>query len=70
MLVPWILVAAPFGAMVMRFVQAAILEEIDSDYVRTAVAKGLSRRDVIRRHAARRVASRWPRWSACRCRRS
>jgi peptide/nickel transport system permease protein len=53
MLVPWILVASPFGAVVMRLAQAAILEEIGSDYVRTAVAKGLPRREVIRRHAAR-----------------
>jgi peptide/nickel transport system permease protein len=53
MLVPWILVAAPFGAVVMRLAQAAILDEIDSDYVRTAEAKGLPRRTVIGRHAAR-----------------
>ena len=44
MLVPWILVAAPFGAVVMRLARAAILEEIDSDYVRTAAAKGLPQR--------------------------
>jgi peptide/nickel transport system permease protein len=53
MLVPWILVAAPFGAVVMRLARVAILEEIGSDYVRTAAAKGLSRRKVMRRHAAR-----------------
>ncbi|MGZ8650006.1 MAG: ABC transporter permease subunit, partial [Solirubrobacteraceae bacterium] len=53
MLVPWILVAAPFGAVVMRLARPAILEAIDSDYVRTATAKGLPRRQVIRRHAAR-----------------
>ena len=53
MLVPWILVAAPFGAVVMRLARAAILEEIGSDYVRTAAAKGLSQRKVMRRHAAR-----------------
>jgi len=53
MLVPWILVAAPFGAVVMRLARATILEEIDSDYVRTAAAKGLSRRVVMRRHATR-----------------
>jgi peptide/nickel transport system permease protein len=51
MLVPWILVAAPFAAVVMRLARAAILEEIDSDYVRTAAAKGVTRRRVIRRHA-------------------
>ncbi len=52
MLVPWILIAAPFGAIVMRLARVTILEEIDSDYVRTAAAKGLSQRKVMR-HAAR-----------------
>jgi peptide/nickel transport system permease protein len=53
MIVPWIVVAAPFAAVVMRLVQATMLEEVASDYVRTAEAKGLSRRRVIRRHAGR-----------------
>jgi len=52
MLVPWIVVAAPFAAVVLRLTQAAILDTLDSDHVRTAEAKGLSRRRVIRRHAA------------------
>ena len=37
----------------MRLARPAIREEIDSDYVRTAAAKGLPRREVLRRHAAR-----------------
>ena len=45
--------AAPFAAVVMRLMQAAVLDEVDADSVRTARAKGLSRRRVIRRHAAR-----------------
>ncbi len=53
MVVPWIVVAAPFAAVVMRLTQAATLDELDTDYVRTAEAKGLSRRRVIRRHAVR-----------------
>jgi peptide/nickel transport system permease protein len=53
MVVPWIVLAAPFAAVVMRLTQAATLNELDADYVRTASAKGLSRRRVIRRHAAR-----------------
>ena len=53
MVVPWIVLAAPFAAVVMRLMQGAILDEVDADYVRTARAKGLSRRRVIRRHAAR-----------------
>jgi ABC-type dipeptide/oligopeptide/nickel transport system permease component len=48
MLVPWILVGAPFGAIVMRLARAAIREGIVSDYVRTAAAKGLPRREVLR----------------------
>ena len=48
MLVPWILVAAPFGAVVMRFARVTISEEIGSDYVRTAAAKGLSAGKVLR----------------------
>ena len=38
---PWILVAAPFGAVVMRLARVTICDEIHSDYVRTAAAKGL-----------------------------
>ena len=48
MLVPWILVAAPFGAVVMRLARVVIAEELGSDHVRTAAAKGLSRRKVLR----------------------
>jgi peptide/nickel transport system permease protein len=48
MLVPWILVGAPFGAIVMRLARPAIREGIVSDYVRTAAAKGLPRREVLR----------------------
>ena len=53
MVVPWIVTAAPFAAVVMRLTQATMLEELDADYVRTAHAKGLSRRRVMRRHAGR-----------------
>ena len=52
MAVPWIVVAAPFAAVVLRLMQAGMLEALESDYARTAAAKGLSRRRVIRRHAA------------------
>lgn len=56
-LVPWILVAAPFGAVVMRLARPAIGEAIDSDYVRTAAAKGLSPRAVMRQAARPSYAS-------------
>jgi len=52
MLVPWLVVAAPLAAVCLRLTQASILEVLDTDYVRTAAAKGLSRRRMIRHHAA------------------
>jgi len=52
MVVPWIVVAAPLAAVVLRLMQAGMLEALESDYVRTAAAKGLSPRRVIRHHAA------------------
>ena len=51
MVVPWIVTAAPFAAVVMRLTQATMLDEMDADYVRTAEAKGVSRRRIIGRHA-------------------
>jgi peptide/nickel transport system permease protein len=52
LLVPWLVLAAPLGAMVLRLTLATAIETLDEDYVRTAYAKGLSGRTVIRRHAA------------------
>jgi peptide/nickel transport system permease protein len=40
-------------AIVMRMVRATMLEVLNLDYVRTAKAKGVSRRKVIRKHALR-----------------
>jgi peptide/nickel transport system permease protein len=52
LLVPWLVLGAPLGAMVMRLTLATTIEALDEDYVRTAYAKGLPTRSVIRRHAA------------------
>ena len=52
MAVPWLVVAAPLGAVCLRLALVSIHEVADTDHVRTAVAKGLSRRRVIRHHAA------------------
>jgi peptide/nickel transport system permease protein len=40
-------------AVLMRFVRAAVLEQINRDYVRTAWAKGLAYRVVVLRHIMR-----------------
>ena len=46
----------------MRLTQAFVLDVLDTDYVRTAAAKGLSQRRMIRHHAAhRRLQTRWRR---------
>lgn len=39
------------GAIQTRFVRSAMLEVLNENYIRTANAKGLPERDVIRRHA-------------------
>ena len=52
MTVPWLVTAAPLAGMVMRVTLGLIREVEDEDYIRTAFAKGLTRRRVIRRHAA------------------
>jgi peptide/nickel transport system permease protein len=52
LLVPWLVLAAPLGAMVLRLTLATAIETLDEDYVRTAYAKGVASRAVIRHHAA------------------
>src|SRR5215213_9124522 len=41
------------SAELMRMLRSSLLEELGSDYVRTAFSKGLSRRVVVMRHAVR-----------------
>ncbi len=40
-------------AVVMRITRASVIDVLNEDYVRTALAKGLMRRDVVVRHALR-----------------
>lgn len=49
---PWLVLAAPIGAIVLRMMRASMRDVLDEDYVRTATAKGLPERLVMRRHAA------------------
>jgi peptide/nickel transport system permease protein len=49
--VPWILVGLPLAAAVMRMVVLTLRDAVGEDFVRTARAKGLSERRVLRRHA-------------------
>ena len=51
LLVPWLVAAAPLAAMCMRLVIALLREQEGTDHVRTAIAKGVPHKQVIRRHA-------------------
>ncbi|MEL6437645.1 MAG: ABC transporter permease [Cyanobacteria bacterium J06621_8] len=41
------------AAILMRFIRSAVLDELSQEYVRTALAKGLSKFTVIRKHILR-----------------
>jgi ABC-type dipeptide/oligopeptide/nickel transport system permease component len=52
LLVPWIVLGAPLGAMCLRLTLSITREAMDEDFVRTAEAKGVHPHDIVRRHAA------------------
>ena len=51
LLVPWLVLGLPLAGVCLRMMRAAMHEVLDEDYLRTAMAKGVPRRTVIRRHA-------------------
>lgn len=53
LLLPAIALAAPQAAITARVLRTALLETMNDDYVRTARAKGLTRRQALWRHALR-----------------
>ena len=53
LLLPWIALAFLNSAIYARLVRANMLETMSEDYVRTARAKGLPERTVVRRHGLR-----------------
>ena len=55
--VPWLVLAAPLAAMVYRMTRASLAEALHEDFVRTARAKGVRERIVVRRHAMRAALS-------------
>lgn len=50
---PWLVMAFASAAIYARYMRSSLLETMSEDYVRTARAKGLPERDVIRRHGVR-----------------
>jgi len=53
LLLPSLAIGTGYAAILMRFIRAGLLEVLNSDYIRTARAKGVSERGVIIRHALR-----------------
>lgn len=53
LLLPWFTLALLFAALYTRMVRAAVLETLQDDYVRTALAKGASAWRVLRAHVLR-----------------
>lgn len=51
LVLPSITLSASFMAGTMRTTRSSMLESLNQDYIRTAKAKGVSRRDVINKHA-------------------
>jgi peptide/nickel transport system permease protein len=51
--VPWLVLAAPLAAMCHRMTRAVVAEALDEDFIRTARAKGMREKRVMRRHALR-----------------
>ena len=55
MILPVAVLCSAWVAWYSRFFRASMLETLNADYVRTAIAKGLSRRSVVYSHAGRNV---------------
>ncbi|NOZ23414.1 MAG: ABC transporter permease subunit [Planctomycetes bacterium] len=53
MLMPALVLGAPYAAYIARLTRGSMLEVINQDYIRTAKAKGLSGRTIVLRHALR-----------------
>jgi peptide/nickel transport system permease protein len=51
LLVPWMLVGAPLAAICLRLTEAGMRDADDTDFVRTALGKGLTHRAVAYRHS-------------------
>jgi ABC-type dipeptide/oligopeptide/nickel transport system permease component len=51
LLLPTVTLGARSAALLARFMRASLLEVLRQDYLRTALAKGLSRWQAVRRHA-------------------
>src|SRR5689334_15960557 len=51
MITPWIVLGLPLAAVCERMMNSAMRETLHEEFVRTALAKGISHRRMLRRHA-------------------
>ena len=51
LLAPWLVLGLPLAGVCLRMMRASMHEILDEDYLRTARAKGVPPRTVVRRHA-------------------
>jgi len=56
LVLPAVTVGLVSGSILTRFVRSAVLEALNQDYVRTAMAKGLSDRQIVFRHVVPNAA--------------
>ena len=57
MIVPWIVVGLPLAAVCERMMNSSVREVLHDEFVRTALAKGISHRRMLRRHAVPAAAA-------------
>ena len=50
LIVPWLVLGAPLAGMCVRMMRSSTLDVLEQDFIRTARAKGLTGRRVLRRH--------------------
>ncbi|CAB4555862.1 unannotated protein [freshwater metagenome] len=53
MILPWITLAFAYAALYTRFVRNSVIETLSEDFIRTARAKGLSEKVILRKHTLR-----------------
>jgi peptide/nickel transport system permease protein len=53
LLLPWLLLGISYSTQYARFSRGAMVDSLNEDFVRTARAKGLVERTIVRRHALR-----------------
>jgi peptide/nickel transport system permease protein len=57
LILPWLALGIGGSAVIARQVRGALIDTLDQDYMRTAVAKGLSPRMVVGKHALKNALS-------------